>query len=129
MVIICSWNPFRKKSGLEKVMHAQTKKNRVVSKHGRLNIVTRPEETGEQHRLLKDFFTSAIELSWSWTLVSFFASFYISWTSFAIVWYVLALVHGDLDQDKGDAHVNCVDNVDSFTGAFLFSLETQHTIG
>ena len=125
----CSWNPFRKKSGLEKVMHAQTKKNRVVSKHGRLNIVTRPEETGEQHRLLKDFFTSAIELSWSWTLVSFFASFYMSWTSFAIVWYVLALVHGDLELDKDDDHVNCVDNMNSFTEAFLFSLETQHTIG
>ena len=29
-----SWNPFRKKSGLLRVMHAQSKKNRVVSKGG-----------------------------------------------------------------------------------------------
>ena len=29
-----SWNPFRKKSGLLRVMHAQSKKNHVVSKEG-----------------------------------------------------------------------------------------------
>ena len=32
-----SWNPFRKKSGLLRVMHAQSKKNRVVSKVGPTN--------------------------------------------------------------------------------------------
>ena len=127
-------------------MHAQTKKNRVVSKHGRVNTVTRAEETGEQHRFLKDLFSSAIEMSWSWTLLSFCASFYVSWTGFAVVWYLLALryttnperkqifqifvlSHGDLNQAKDDDHVNCVDNVESFTSSFLFSLETQHTIG
>ena len=47
----CSWNPFRKKSGLARVVHAQTKKNRVVSKHGRLNIVTSAEDSAtERHR-------------------------------------------------------------------------------
>ena len=38
-----SWNPFRKKSGLLRVMHAQSKKNRVVSKHGRVNTITRAQ--------------------------------------------------------------------------------------
>ena len=51
----------------------------------------RADESGEQHRFLKDFFTSAIELPWSWTLLSFCASFYVSWTVFAVVWYLLAL--------------------------------------
>ena len=32
-------------------------------------------------------------------------------------------------QDKSSNHVDCVDNVNSFTSSFLFSLETQHTIG
>ena len=109
-------------------MHAQTKKNRVVSKHGRINVL-RPEQTGEQHRLLKDFFTSAIELSWSWTFFSFCTSFYVSWLMFAIVWYLLAVAHGDIDVNKPENHINCVDNLESFTSAFLFSLETQHTIG
>ena len=31
------WNPFRKKSGILGVIYAQSKKNRVVSKHGKLN--------------------------------------------------------------------------------------------
>ena len=112
-----------------KVMHAQSKKNRVVSKHGRVNILTNTEVTGEQHRLLKDFFTSAIELSWFWTFFSFCTSFYISWIMFAVLWYLIALVHGDMAADKSEDHVDCVDNVGSFTSAFLFSLETQHTIG
>ena len=39
---------------------------------------------------------------------------------------------GDLDPgnlEKGSNHTVCVENVGDFTEAFLFSLETQHTIG
>ena len=78
---------------------------------------------------LKDFFTSAIELSWFWTFLSFCTSFYISWIMFAVLWYLIVMVHGDMAADKSEDHVDCVDNVGSFTSAFLFSLETQHTIG
>ena len=94
------------------VMHAQTKKGRVVSKHGRINTFRRKDEvrhdkhrsieetqfetilafsyrlslTDVSYRYLKDFFTSMIELSWSWTLFSFAASFFISWLGFAVAW-------------------------------------------
>ena len=45
------WNPLRKKSGLMSVMHAQTKKGRVVSKHGRINTFHRKEEVRhDKHR-------------------------------------------------------------------------------
>ena len=40
------------------------------------------------------------------------------------VWWLA----GDLSE-SGPQHVVCVDNVKDFTEAFLFSLETQHTIG
>jgi len=123
------WNPFRKKSGLMKVMHAQTKKNRVVSKHGKINTFTKPDEAHEKHRLLKDFFTSMIDLSWSWTLFIFAASFYISWLLFAVVWYLVVLQHGDLNEHKPENHTVCVENIVDFTSCFLYSLETQHTIG
>ena len=47
-----------------------------------------------------------------------------------LVCYVLFLVNlGDLQSEPGPDHVVCVDNVKDFTEAFLFSLETQHTIG
>ena len=36
-------------------------------------------------------------------------------------------IAGDLREDS--EHVNCVENVKDFTSCFLFSLETQHTIG
>ena len=37
---------------------------------------------------------------------------------------------GDFDLESQEAgHVVCVDNVVDFTSAFLFSVETQHTIG
>ena len=70
-----------------------------------------------------------IDLSWSWTLLSFATSFFISWTVFACIWYLVMLTHGDLADELADGHVSCVDNVQDFTSCFLFSLETQHTIG
>ena len=38
-------------------------------------------------------------------------------------------VLGDFNPDMPDDHVVCVDAVVDFTSAFLFSVETQHTIG
>jgi len=138
------WNPFAKKYGIFGVIHAHSKRNRVVSKHGKLNTFRRPDENKEKHsankcpgfsnmqhsfRYLKDFFTSMIDLPWSWTLLSFAASFYISWVFFAAIWYLVVLSNGDLATSVDDDHVFCVDNIKSFTSCFLFSLETQHTIG
>jgi len=124
------WNPFRKKSGIMNVIHAQSKRNRVVSKHGKINTYNRGMD--QQERLLKDFFTSLIDLSWAWTIFSFAASFFLSWLFFAVIWYLIALGHGDLDPgnlEEGSNHTVCVENIGDFTESFLFSLETQHTIG
>jgi len=127
------WNPFRKKSGILNVIHAQSKRNRMVSKHGKINTYNKSTNDEERHeRFIKDFFTSMIDLSWSWTIFCFSASFFVSWLLFAIIWYLIALGHGDFDPEnlkEGSDHVVCVGEVHDFTEAFLFSLETQHTIG
>lgn len=123
------WNPFAKKYGIFGVIHAHSKRNRVVSKHGKLNTYRKPDENREKHRYLKDFFTSMIDLSWSWTLLGFAASFYISWVLFAFIWFLILYCNGDLASHVGEDHQFCVDNVKTFTECFLFSLETQHTIG
>ena len=39
-----SWNPFRKQSGILKVFHAQAKRNRMVSKHGKINTIVRSDK-------------------------------------------------------------------------------------
>jgi hypothetical protein len=44
------WNPFARKFGILGVIHAHSKRNRVVSKHGRLNTYRRAEENQESHR-------------------------------------------------------------------------------
>ena len=44
------WNPFAKKYGIFGVIHAHSKRNRVVSKHGKLNTFRRPDENKEKHR-------------------------------------------------------------------------------
>jgi len=124
------WNPFRKTSGILGVMHAQTKKGRLVSKHGRINTFSRAEEVHDRHRLYKDFFTSMLELAWSWTFFSFAVSFFASWLFFATIWYLIIYTHGDLtEQIKEPGHEVCVTDVQSFTSCFLYSVETQHTIG
>jgi len=74
-----------------------------------------------------------IDMPWSYTLLSFAASFFMSWFLFAVFWYCVVLYHGDLTDEREGSndteHVNCVDNIKDFTSCFLFSLETQHTIG
>ena len=49
-MFIFRWNPFKKKSGILGVIYAQAKRNRVVSKHGKLNTFRRPDETEDNHR-------------------------------------------------------------------------------
>ena len=83
----------------------------------------------KRFRFLKDFFTSMIDLDWSWTLFTFATAFFTSWLLFACVWYLVALSHGDLGSSLPEDHVHCVENIQGFTSCFLFSLETQHTIG
>lgn len=59
-----------------------------------------------------------------------------------IIWYLIAYAHGDIEYfdqmkiaENADEfaiqtnHTPCVTEIKSFLSAFLFSLETQHTIG
>ena len=62
--------------------------------------------------------------------INFLISFVISWLLFGLVWWAVAWAHGDLSATPPSPSFQpCVVNVNSFTSAFLFSIETQHTIG
>ena len=52
-----------------------------------------------------------------------------SWTFFATIWYVICWLHHDFENYGVEGWKPCVVDVYSFSSAFLFSLETQHTIG
>ena len=117
----------------------QSTKNRICFKNGYLNTFTPSEET-QTHKVLQDIFVTVIDLNWGWIYVIFAAAFFLSWLGFAIVWYLTFWLHGDFDvkvDPNGTtilpyvylADKPCADNVKTFTACFLFSLETQHTIG
>ena len=77
-------------------------------------------------------------------MLAFAAAFFVSWTVFAVLYYIVAFYRGDLLADnlgphmatdpEGNGYNNgswrpCVWEIYNFTSAFLFSVETQHTIG
>ncbi|KAI6240661.1 Inward rectifier potassium channel 2 [Aphelenchoides fujianensis] len=57
----------------------------------------------------------------------FAASFLVSWLVFGLLYYAIVVLSGDLQ--KQPEHRQCIANVHGFVSAFLFSLETQQTIG
>ena len=71
-----------------------------------------------------------IDLNWGWIYVIFASAFFISWLGFAVVWWLTFWVHGDFeDHSDEDNFRPCASAIEGFTSCFLFSLETQHTIG
>lgn len=84
---------------------------------------------------MQDIFTTLVDTQWRWTLSIFSIVFFGSWFAFALIWWLVALTHGDLEEEhlpKNQLKNNwrpCVTAIESFTSAFLFSFETQHTTG
>ncbi|KAM8835024.1 ATP-sensitive inward rectifier potassium channel 1-like [Synchiropus picturatus] len=108
----------------------QNRKTRLVTKDGRCNIEFGNIESGNHLAYLVDFWTTFVEIRWRFVLLLFVASFTGSWFLFSLLWYWIARSNGDLTgQNRTVGHVQCIDNVNGLTTAFLYSLETQTTIG
>ncbi|ELT87586.1 hypothetical protein CAPTEDRAFT_226569 [Capitella teleta] len=101
---------------------------RLVSKVGESNI-SNQNITGKKGKFVMDLFTTLLDLRWRWCILVFALAFFLSWLGFAVIYYVILIVHEDhLHIDNPDWKP-CHTNVYDFTTAFLFSIETQHTIG
>ncbi|XP_040265833.1 ATP-sensitive inward rectifier potassium channel 11 [Bufo bufo] len=105
---------------------AQERRARFVAKNGRCNVAHK--NIREQGRFLLDVFTTVVDLKWHHTLLIFTMSFLCTWLLFGMIWWLIAFAHGDLDYTE-EGFVPCVTSVQSFTAAFLFSIEVQVTIG
>ena len=102
-------------------------KRRVVEKSGDPNIQYK-NISKRRRKYLSDLFTTLVDSSWIETLLLFATSFYLTWLIFALIYYVICMLHGDLDtEDEG--RNPCILEITDFASCFLFSLETQHTIG
>ncbi|XP_023036542.1 G protein-activated inward rectifier potassium channel 3 isoform X2 [Drosophila willistoni] len=113
-------------------------RKRVVFKHGECNVV-QGNVAKRRRRYLQDIFTTLVDAQWRWTLLVFAASFVISWAFFAFIWWIIAYAHNDLEYINlsetqpelvaNMTHTVCVTQVKSMMTAFLYSIETQTTIG
>lgn len=109
-------------------------RKRVVLKNGECNVV-QSNVAKRRRRYLADIFTTMVDIQWRWTLLIFTASFVLSWLAFAVLWWLIAFTHGDLepehlpDNQGASGWKPCVGNIHGFASTFLFSIETQHTIG
>ncbi len=102
-----------------------SKKKRYVKKDGSCNMVVR--DVPEEWLLwITDIFTTLVEIRWRVMFLTFALSYILSWLFFGILFWIIALNHGDMKDPNNEP---CVYEVRSFTAAFLFSLETQTTIG
>ena len=69
---------------------------------------------------MNDFFHTLIDAKWQYVFVLFATSFLLSWLAFGVLWYIVVTFA---------RHRRCVDNVDDWMSAILFSIELQTTIG
>ncbi|KAM9716158.1 LOW QUALITY PROTEIN: inward rectifier potassium channel 2-like, partial [Menidia menidia] len=126
------WRP----NGKGQIQTRRAAQSRFVKKDGHCNV--RFVNVGEKgRRYLADLFTTCVDIRWRWMLVLFCLAFLLSWLLFGCVFWLLAVVHGDLENNNnngggangGANGQKCVSNVGGFTAPFLFSIETQTTIG
>ncbi|CAL8310709.1 unnamed protein product [Arctogadus glacialis] len=102
----------------------------IDTRDGRFQVVFR-DGRGSWSPYLLDLYTTLVETRWRLTLLLFSLAYVLSWLLFALLYWLIGYAHGDLapPPDGGGGGGPCVANVRSFTAAFLFSVETQATIG
>ncbi|XP_036605814.1 ATP-sensitive inward rectifier potassium channel 12 [Trichosurus vulpecula] len=111
-------------------IHTRRKcRNRFVKKNGQCNIEFANMDDKSQ-RYLADMFTTCVDIRWRYMLLIFSLAFLVSWLLFGVIFWVIAIVHGDLDRSSDERNYKpCILQVHGFMAAFLFSIETQTTIG
>ncbi|NXL48295.1 KCNJ5 protein, partial [Podilymbus podiceps] len=83
----------------------------------------------EKKRFLSDIFTTIVDLKYRWFLFVFMMCYIVTWVVFGTVYFFDAWARGDV-RHRGDPEWRaCIENVDDFISALLFSVESQRTIG
>lgn len=117
-------------------------RSRFVKKNGQCNVVFNNMED-KPRRYLADIFTTCVDIRWRYLLLIFTTTFLLSWLLFGLIFWGVAYAHGDFDiripNKDGDTQSSaeegktewrpCILHIQGFIGAFLFSIETQTTIG
>ncbi|ETE63851.1 G protein-activated inward rectifier potassium channel 4, partial [Ophiophagus hannah] len=112
-----------------RLLVAENKKprQRYMEKTGKCNV--HHGNVQETYRYLSDLFTTLVDLKWRFNLLVFTMVYTITWLFFGFIWWLIAYIRGDLDHVEDEDWIPCVDNLSGFVSAFLFSIETETTIG
>ncbi|CAG5938308.1 unnamed protein product [Menidia menidia] len=92
---------------------------------------------------MADIFTTCVDIRWRYLLLIFTTTFLLSWLLFGLIFWGVALAHGDFSlrlpvkdgetqssaEEGNEEWRPCILHIQGFIGAFLFSIETQTTIG
>ncbi|XP_072011152.1 G protein-activated inward rectifier potassium channel 4-like [Engystomops pustulosus] len=103
------------------------RRQRYVEKDGKCNV--HHGNVRETYRYLTDIFTTLVDLKWRFNLLVFTMVYTITWIFFGFIWWLIAYIRGDLDHIEDASWTPCVDKLNGFVSAFLFSIETETTIG
>ena len=107
------------------------KRSRIVDKDGHVNV----ENSMKANHLLTDPVGTIAKWSLPFHLFVLIMCCLAPWFFFALLWHFGSWIHGDLeenhlpDNQEKSGWTPCVYNIYSFTSSFLFSLETQRSIG
>ena len=106
------------------------KHKRVVYKGGSTSVSYK-NISKKRRRYFSDLYTTLLDSSWNYCVIMFSTSFYGSWLFFGSLYFMICYMHDDLKEEnlKDKNWEPCIKQIDSFASCFLFSLETQHTIG
>lgn len=107
---------------------AKRKQKRLVFKSGEVNF-TNTNVHKKSLSYLIDTFTTLLDLKWRYIVILFVTAFLSSWLSFALIWWSFVLAADSSHSGETYTGTSCLDGVDDFSSALLFSLETQQTIG
>ncbi|GAA6071943.1 G protein-activated inward rectifier potassium channel 4 [Tachysurus ichikawai] len=103
------------------------RRQRYVEKDGKCNV--HHGNVRETYRYLTDIFTTLVDLKWRFNLLVFTLVYTTTWVFFGLIWWLIAYVRGDLEHTDDGEWTPCVANLNGFVSAFLFSIETETTIG
>eukprot|EP00095_Tigriopus_kingsejongensis_P008999 snap_masked-scaffold963_size76285-processed-gene-0.10 protein:Tk08999 transcript:snap_masked-scaffold963_size76285-processed-gene-0.10-mRNA-1 annotation:"atp-sensitive inward rectifier potassium channel 12" len=124
-----SRSPFHIEANSEKL------RKRIVSKKGVVNISKGNLDKSQRRRFFLDFFNTMLDMRWRYVLTIFCLSFFLSWLGFGVIWYVIFFIHGDFEfdhlpsQQAKSGWLPCANSIENFASCYLFSIETQQTIG
>jgi potassium inwardly-rectifying channel subfamily J len=117
---------------------------RFVNKNGRINV--NYSSVGRLKNIHSNILLFIMQAEWWLVLVFVLFSFVLSWYTFAFLYFLISIKHGDFFLTEEDEALlanltnytlgekltekpMCVKDVHNFLSALLFSIETQQSIG